>query len=30
MSVFGLDSVELVPQCEVVFVSLLDLEDFCF
>ena len=27
MSVFGLDSVELVPQSQVVFVALLNLED---
>ena len=27
VAILGLDGVELVSQCEVVFVSLLDLED---
>ena len=29
VSVFGLDRIKLVAQCQVVLVPLLDLEDFC-
>ena len=30
MSILGLNTVELVSQSQVVFVSLLNFEDFCF
>lgn len=30
MAVLGLDGVKLVPQSQVVFVTLLDLENLCF
>ena len=30
MAIFGLNRVELISECKVILVALLDLEDLCF